>query len=101
MELLFTEFKSIFDLLKKFPDEQTCIDHLEALRWNGVVVSPFDATSKVYKCKNNRYKCNTTNKYFNVRTRIQFSTIPKFLCKNGLWHCTFFPPIKREYLRIN
>ena len=26
------EFKSIFDLLKVFPNEQCCIDHLEQLR---------------------------------------------------------------------
>lgn len=62
------EFKSIFDLLKAFPTEQSCIDHLERLSWNGNPVSPFDATSKVYKCANNKYKCKTTGKYFNVRT---------------------------------
>lgn len=63
-----TNFKSIIDLLKAFPDEQSCIDHLERLRWNGVVVSPFDSTSTVYKCKNNKYRCRNTGKYFNVRT---------------------------------
>lgn len=62
------EFKSIFDLLKAFPTEQSCIDHLEGIRWNGEPVSPFDATSKVYKCKNNKYRCKNTGKYFNVRT---------------------------------
>lgn len=62
------EFKSILDLVKSFPDEQTCINHLESLRWNGVVVSPFDASSTVYKCKGNKYKCKNTGKYFNVRT---------------------------------
>jgi len=60
-------FKSLLDLIKAFPDEQTCINHLETLRWNGVVVSPFDAESKVYKCANNRYKCKNTGKYFNVK----------------------------------
>lgn len=29
------DFKSILELVKAFPDEQTCIDHLEELRWNG------------------------------------------------------------------
>jgi len=62
------EFKSIFDLLKSFPDEQTCIEHLEAIRWNGIVISPFDSSSKVYKCAGNKYKCKNTGKYFNVRT---------------------------------
>lgn len=62
------EFKSLFDLLKKFPNEQACINHLEAIRWSGKVVSPFDAESTVYVSKNNRYKCRNSNKYFNVRT---------------------------------
>lgn len=68
MDLQLTEFRSIIDLLKVFPDEQSCINHLEAIRWNGVVVSPFDETSTVYRSKNNRYKCRNSNKYFNVRT---------------------------------
>jgi transposase-like protein len=60
-------FKSIFDLLQAFPNEQACIDHLELLRWSGNPVSPFDAESKVYKCAGNRYKCKNTALYFNVK----------------------------------
>lgn len=67
-----TNFKSILDLVKAFPDEQTCINHLETLRWNGDVVSPFDETSKVYKCKGNKYRCKSTGKYFNVKTNTIF-----------------------------
>jgi transposase-like protein len=66
------QFKSILDLLTAFPDEQTCINHLENLRWNGNPVSPFDPTSKVYKCAGNKYKCKNTGKYFNVRTATIF-----------------------------
>lgn len=67
-----TNFKSIFELIKAFPDEQSCINHLEELRWNGNIISPFDATSKVYKCKGNKYRCKNTGKYFNVRTGTLF-----------------------------
>lgn len=67
-----TNFKSILDLLKVFPDEQTCINHLEELRWNGNVVSPFDHTSKVYVCQGNKYRCKNTGKYFNVKTNTLF-----------------------------
>lgn len=66
------EVKSILQLLKAFPDEQSCIDHLEQLRWNGDVVSPFDSNSKVYNCKGNKYKCKGTGKYFNVKTNTIF-----------------------------
>lgn len=66
------DFNNIFELLQAFPDEQSCIDHLEILRWNGNVVSPFDPSSKVYNCKGNRYKCKNSGKYFNVRTNTLF-----------------------------
>lgn len=66
------EFKSIFDLIKAFPTEQSCIDHLERLSWNGTPVSPFAPESKVYKCAGNKYKCKNTGKYFNVRTNTIF-----------------------------
>jgi len=65
------EFKSIGELIKSFPDEQTCINHLEQLRWNGNVVSPFDEMSKVYTTVRG-YKCKNTGKYFNVRTATLF-----------------------------
>jgi transposase-like protein len=65
-------FKSILELIRAFPDEQSCIDHLEALRWNGNVVSPFNTDSKVYNCAGNKYKCKETGKYFNVKTNTIF-----------------------------
>ena len=66
------EFNSIIQLLKDFPDEQSCIDHLEILRWNNNVISPFDPRSIVYRCKYNKYRCKNTGKYFNVRTATLF-----------------------------
>lgn len=70
--MISTDFKSILDLVKAFPNEQACIDHLENLRWNGNVVSPFDPSSKVYNCKGNKYKCKNSGKYFNVKTATLF-----------------------------
>ena len=61
------KYNSIIDLVQAFKTEEDCIKHLEKIRWNGNVVSPFDATSKVYVCSNNRYKCKNTGKYFNVK----------------------------------
>ncbi len=65
-------FSSVIQLIKAFPNEQTCIDHLTDLRWNGNVISPFDPASKVYKCAGNKYRCKNTGKYFNVRTGTLF-----------------------------
>lgn len=65
------EVKSVFDLIQAFPTEQSCIEHLEKIRWNGNVVSPFDASSKVYKTKAG-YQCKNTGKNFNVKTNTIF-----------------------------
>ena len=68
------DFNSIIELFEAFPNEQSCIDHLEWLRWHGNVVSPFEPTSKVYKCKGNKYRCKNTGKYFNVKTNTLFDS---------------------------
>ncbi len=62
------DFKSAIEILKAFPDEETCLNHLEKLRWNGTIISPFNPISKVYVCKNNRFRCSNTGKYFNAKT---------------------------------
>lgn len=66
------EITSISKLFENFPDEQACIDYLEKMRWDGNPVSPFDKTSKVYKRKNNRYKCKNTDRYFSVKTHTMY-----------------------------
>ena len=75
---MFKEFNSLLELITVFPDEQTCIEYLEYVRWEGNVVSPYDPSSKVYKCKGNNYKCKNTGQYFNAKTGTMFhrSSIP-------------------------
>lgn len=67
-EALIKQFKTIFDMLDVLKTNKDCIKFLEELIWEDVPVSPFDYTSKVYECKNGRYKCKNTNKYFNILT---------------------------------
>ncbi len=65
------QFTSFLELIHAFPDQQSCIEYLEELKWKSGVVSPFDKTSKVYKCKRG-YRCKNTGKNFNVMTRTIF-----------------------------
>jgi len=72
MVVIKKDFNTVFDLINAFPDEKSCVEHMERLRWNGTIVSPFDPFSKVYVCKNKRYRCKETGKYFNVKTGTLF-----------------------------
>ncbi|TYQ00350.1 hypothetical protein C7447_101962 [Tenacibaculum adriaticum] len=67
-------FVSQQEFKRAFPNEQVCIYHLEGIRWNKRVISPFDPSSKVYKCKGNNYKCKSTGKYFNIKTATIFES---------------------------
>lgn len=67
-----TNIQSVIDLVTTFSTQEKCIKYLEQIRWNNETVSPFDETSKVYKCSANRYRCKNTGKYFNVMTGTMF-----------------------------
>lgn len=63
-----TNIKSILDLMKAFPTEESCIVYLENIMWNGTPISPYGKENKVYKCANNQYKDAVVNKRFNILT---------------------------------
>ena len=63
-----TNFKNYKQMQKELNTDKKCIKYLEELIWEGVPVSPFDKSSKVYKYKNGKYRCKNTGKYFTVLT---------------------------------
>ena len=61
--------ESLYTVLSKaLSSEESAIKYFEKMRWSNGVVSPFDPTSKVYKCINGKYKCKSTGRYFDVKT---------------------------------
>ena len=60
---------SIFDFLKKFPDEETCHEFIEKSRWPTGVNCPHCNSHRNYWLKNQtRYKCGSCRKQFSIRT---------------------------------
>ena len=76
-------FNSIIELVNTFKTKQKCIAYLEKQRWNGNVISPYDANSKVYKCKNNLHKCKNTRNFLMLEQALCLKTAI-FHFKNGL-----------------
>ena len=56
-------------MLEAFPDEASCIRHLEGLRWpHGIICPLCGASRKIYRLKRGMtYKCADCNKGFSVR----------------------------------
>lgn len=68
-----SKFNSLFDFLQAFPTEESCIKYLESMRWkDGIPVSPYDPSSKVYNRGDGKYRCKNTGKNFNVRIGTMF-----------------------------
>ena len=60
------ELSSLISLVQEYDTQDKCIKLLEEIRWPNGPVSPFSKSSKVYICKNGRYRCKDSGKYFNV-----------------------------------
>jgi transposase-like protein len=62
-------YKSLLELTESFPNEESCIKHLEALRWPKGIVCPFCASTRKFHriSRGNIYKCADCEKSFSVR----------------------------------
>lgn len=58
---------NIVKIYKKFPTQESCIRHLEQVRWNGKPTCPYCKSPKQSPMKNTiRYHCNSCNTSYSV-----------------------------------
>jgi transposase-like protein len=84
--------KSLRTLLEAFPTEKSCLDYLEWRRWQGTVTSPFIERGIAWQCKDGKYMCKKTRKYFTVRTGTVFEKT-KISIRDwfiAIWHMTSY-----------
>lgn len=63
------EFRSLLDVVKRFPDEQSCRDYLSEARWHGKVTCPHcNSSEKIYTFQSGKlFKCASCQKQFTVK----------------------------------
>ena len=62
------QFDSLMQMMEAFPDEQTCIDHLTAIRWVNGPYCPFCGSTKVYHFSDQRtHKCGECRRRFSIK----------------------------------
>ena len=72
-------FKSVVDLLKKFPNEKSCRAYLETLRWGDTPCCPFCGSTNSYKFPSeSRYRCRDCKQKYSatVGTIFENTKIP-------------------------
>ena len=62
------QFDSLLQMMEAFPDEQTCIDHLRAIRWRDGAYCPHCGGTKIYHFSDNRtHKCGDCRQRFSIK----------------------------------
>jgi transposase-like protein len=67
-------FNSLFDLMDAFPDEQTCIDHLRAVRWRDGESCPYCGSARIYHFTDRKtFKCGDCRTRFSIKAGTIFA----------------------------
>ncbi|MEO9738503.1 MULTISPECIES: IS1595 family transposase [Roseibium] len=87
-------FNSLFDMMEAFPDEQSAIDHLRAIRWgsdNENAYCPHCGSARVNHFSNGKdHKCADCRKRFSIKvgTIFEDSKIPLRKWFMAIWLIT-------------
>ena len=87
-------FDNLIDLFRAFPTEESCIDHLRAIRWRDGEYCPHCGHGKIYKFKRTRlFKCGGCNVNFSIRvgTIFEDSRLPLQKWFAAIWLITNHP----------
>ena len=85
------QFDSLIELMEAFPDEQSCVDHLRAIRWRNGAFCPLCGGMRVYHFSDNRtHKCGDCRKRFSIKvgTIFQDTKLPLRKWFMAIWYIT-------------
>ncbi|MDZ4692856.1 IS1595 family transposase [Terricaulis sp.] len=88
------QFSSIFELFAAFPDEQSAIDHLRAIRWRKGAYCPHCGGTRIMHFKDNRtHKCSDCRQRFSIKvgTIFEDTKLPLRKWFAAIWLITNHP----------
>ncbi len=84
-------FDSLLEMMDAFPDEQTCVDHLRAIRWKNGAYCPHCGSTKIYHFADRRtHKCGDCRQRFSIKvgTIFQDTKLPLRKWYMAIWLIT-------------
>lgn len=85
---------SLFDLMSTFPDEQTCIEQLKAIRWQDGEFCPLCGDGRIYHFSDRKtFKCGSCRKRFSIKvgTIFEDTKLPLRKWFMAIWLITNHP----------
>ena len=94
-----TNFDSLFDLMEAFPDEQSCIDHLRAIRWKDGEFCPHCGDNRIYSFSDRKtFKCGGCGDHFSIKVGTIFENTKLPLRKWVYGNLVDYQPSERHCL---
>jgi hypothetical protein len=87
-------FDSLYSLFDAFPDEQSCIDHLRAIRWRDGEFCPYCGGCRIYHFSDRKtFKCGDCRQRFSIKVGTIFEDTKLALRKwfAAIWMITNHP----------
>jgi len=88
------KFDSLFDLMAAFPDEQSCVDHLRAIRWRDGEFCPHCQGNRIYTFSDRKtFKCGDCRQRFSIKvgTIFEDTKLPLRKWFMAIWLITNHP----------
>lgn len=88
------QFDSLIELMDAFPDEQTCVDHLRAIRWRDGEFCPYCGGNRIYHFSDGKtHKCGDCRSRFSIKVGTIFhdSKLPLRKWFMAIWLITAHP----------
>ena len=91
---MLAKFDSLFDLMAAFPDEQSCVDHLRAIRWRDGEFCPHCQGNRIYTFSDRKtFKCGDCRQRFSIKvgTIFEDTKLPLRKWFMAIWLITNHP----------
>lgn len=91
---MIADFDSLYSLFEAFPDEQSCVDHLRAIRWRDGEACPYCGGAKIYHFSDRKtHKCGECGQRFSIKvgTIFEDTKLPLRKWFAAIWMITNHP----------
>ena len=91
---MIVQIDSLFDIIKAFPNEQSCLDHLHAIRWQDAELCPYCGGNRIYHFSDRKsFKCGDCRKRFSIKvgTIFEDTKLPLQKWFMAIWMVTSHP----------
>ncbi len=91
---MIAKFDSLYSLFEAFPDEQSCIDHLRAIRWRDGEFCPHCGGCRIYHFSDRKtFKCGDCRERFSIKvgTIFEDTKLPLRKWFAAIWMITNHP----------